>query len=77
MIRMMIDYSLFLMEDVEFVTRTGTACVDEKTLSVVTPSHLFRWSTMSGFFGGSTPQPQGPDPVFAAKTEMEMYTGMI
>lgn len=28
------------------------------------------------FFGGSKAQePQGPDPVFAAKTEFEMYTG--
>lgn len=27
------------------------------------------------FFGGGQPQPQGPDPVFAAKTEMEVYTG--
>jgi hypothetical protein len=29
------------------------------------------------FFGGGGQQekPQGPDPVFAAKTEMEMYTG--
>lgn len=26
------------------------------------------------FFGGQQ-EPQGPDPVFAAKTEMEMYTG--
>jgi hypothetical protein len=30
--------------------------------------------TMS-FFGGGQQQPQGPDPVFAAKTELEMYTG--
>ena len=29
------------------------------------------------FFGGGQPQePQGPDPVYAAKVEMEMYTGM-
>jgi hypothetical protein len=28
------------------------------------------------FFGGGTQQPQGPDPIFAAKTELEMYTGM-
>ena len=27
------------------------------------------------FFGGGQQQPQGPDPVFAAKTELEMYTG--
>lgn len=27
------------------------------------------------FFGGGQQEPQGPDPVFAAKTEMEMYTG--
>lgn len=28
------------------------------------------------FFGGGRPQePQGPDPVYAAKLEMEMYTG--
>ena len=26
------------------------------------------------FFGGQEQQPQGPDPVFAAKVEMEMYT---
>ena len=31
---------------------------------------------MSSFFGGGqAQQPQGPDPVYAAKTEMEMYTG--
>jgi hypothetical protein len=27
------------------------------------------------FFGGGQQQQQGPDPVFAAKTEMEVYTG--
>jgi len=27
------------------------------------------------FFGGGQQEAQGPDPVFAAKTEMEMYTG--
>lgn len=33
---------------------------------------------MSSFFGGGQPQqPQGPDPVYAAKTEMEMYTGKL
>ena len=31
---------------------------------------------MASFFGGGQPQqPQGPDPVVAAKVEMEMYTG--
>uniref|UniRef100_A0A7S0Y8N1 Mitochondrial import inner membrane translocase subunit n=1 Tax=Pseudo-nitzschia delicatissima TaxID=44447 RepID=A0A7S0Y8N1_9STRA len=29
------------------------------------------------FFGGEEAQPQGPDPVFAAKTEMEMYTDLF
>jgi import inner membrane translocase subunit TIM10 len=29
------------------------------------------------FFGGGQEQPQGPDPVFAAKTEMEMYTDLF
>mmetsp|Transcript_93115 Transcript_93115/g.260393 ORF Transcript_93115/g.260393 Transcript_93115/m.260393 type:complete len:102 (+) Transcript_93115:91-396(+) len=29
------------------------------------------------FFGGGQQQPQGPDPVFAAKTEMEMYTDLF
>ena len=29
---------------------------------------------MNFFGGGSQQAPQGPDPVFAAKTEMEMYT---
>jgi hypothetical protein len=28
------------------------------------------------FFGGGQQQPQGPDPVEAAKMEMEVYTGM-
>lgn len=27
------------------------------------------------FFGGGQQQSQGPDPVYAAKTELEMYTG--
>jgi hypothetical protein len=27
------------------------------------------------FFGGGQQQPQGPDPVMAAKMEMEVYTG--
>lgn len=32
---------------------------------------------MSSFFGGGNAStPQGPEPLFAAKTEMEMYTGM-
>ena len=31
---------------------------------------------MSSWFGGGQgSEPQGPDPIFAAKTEMEMYTG--
>jgi len=30
---------------------------------------------MNFFGGGQDQQPKGPDPVFAAKTEMEMYTG--
>lgn len=29
------------------------------------------------FFGGGQQQQQGPDPVFAAKTEMEMYTDLF
>jgi hypothetical protein len=29
------------------------------------------------WFGGGPQQPQGPDPVSAAKIEMEMYTGMF
>lgn len=29
------------------------------------------------FFGGGQQEPQGPDPVFAAKTEMEMYTDLF
>mmetsp|Transcript_26858 Transcript_26858/g.30698 ORF Transcript_26858/g.30698 Transcript_26858/m.30698 type:complete len:107 (-) Transcript_26858:306-626(-) len=29
------------------------------------------------FFGGGQQQPQGPDPMFAAQTEMEMYTDMF
>jgi import inner membrane translocase subunit TIM10 len=29
------------------------------------------------FFGGGQEQQQGPDPVFAAKTEMEMYTDLF
>jgi len=32
---------------------------------------------MSFFGGGQQQQPQGPDPVFAAKTEMEMYTDLF
>jgi hypothetical protein len=30
---------------------------------------------MNFFGGGQQQQQQGPDPVFAAKTEMEVYTG--
>uniref|UniRef100_A0A6T5YYM4 Mitochondrial import inner membrane translocase subunit n=1 Tax=Thalassionema nitzschioides TaxID=33649 RepID=A0A6T5YYM4_9STRA len=29
------------------------------------------------FFGGGQAQPQGPDPMFAAQTEMEMYTDLF
>mmetsp|Transcript_16315 Transcript_16315/g.37749 ORF Transcript_16315/g.37749 Transcript_16315/m.37749 type:complete len:102 (+) Transcript_16315:105-410(+) len=29
------------------------------------------------FFGGEEAKPAGPDPVFAAKTEMEMYTDLF
>eukprot|EP00429_Kryptoperidinium_foliaceum_P006877 CAMPEP_0176023852 /NCGR_PEP_ID=MMETSP0120_2-20121206/11643_1 /TAXON_ID=160619 /ORGANISM="Kryptoperidinium foliaceum, Strain CCMP 1326" /LENGTH=88 /DNA_ID=CAMNT_0017357019 /DNA_START=45 /DNA_END=308 /DNA_ORIENTATION=+ len=32
---------------------------------------------MNFFGGGQQQQPQGPDPVFAAKTEMEMYTDLF
>mmetsp|Transcript_103314 Transcript_103314/g.154825 ORF Transcript_103314/g.154825 Transcript_103314/m.154825 type:complete len:103 (+) Transcript_103314:119-427(+) len=32
---------------------------------------------MNNFFGGGQEQPKGPDPVFAAKTEMEMYTDLF
>jgi hypothetical protein len=32
---------------------------------------------MSFFGGGQQQQPQGPDPVVAAKVEMEMYTGKL
>ena len=32
---------------------------------------------MSFLFGGQQEQQKGPDPVFAAKTEMEMYTGSL
>ena len=29
------------------------------------------------FFGGGQQEPQGPDPIFAAKTELEMYTNLF
>eukprot|EP00529_Nitzschia_sp_RCC80_P034300 CAMPEP_0113452096 /NCGR_PEP_ID=MMETSP0014_2-20120614/6673_1 /TAXON_ID=2857 /ORGANISM="Nitzschia sp." /LENGTH=102 /DNA_ID=CAMNT_0000343463 /DNA_START=581 /DNA_END=889 /DNA_ORIENTATION=+ /assembly_acc=CAM_ASM_000159 len=32
---------------------------------------------MNFFGGGQQQQPQGPDPIFAAKTEMEMYTDLF
>jgi len=32
---------------------------------------------MNFFGGGEEQKPQGPDPVFAAKTEMEMYTDLF
>jgi len=32
---------------------------------------------MAFFPGGGQSEPQGPDPVFAAKTEMEMYTDLF
>jgi hypothetical protein len=32
-------------------------------------------TTTMNFFGGGQQQPQGPDPVVAAKMEMEVYTG--
>mmetsp|Transcript_34729 Transcript_34729/g.84203 ORF Transcript_34729/g.84203 Transcript_34729/m.84203 type:complete len:103 (+) Transcript_34729:70-378(+) len=32
---------------------------------------------MNFFGGGQEQQPQGPEPVFAAKTEMEMYTDLF
>jgi hypothetical protein len=37
------------------------------------------YTTRMSFFGGGQQQQQqqGPDPVFAAKTEMEMYTGAL
>jgi len=43
--------------------------------SIVRCSSTFhRTHCIMNFFGGQQ-EPQGPDPVFAAKTEMEMYTG--
>jgi hypothetical protein len=35
----------------------------------------FLFVAIMNFFGGGQQQQQGPDPVFAAKTEMEVYTG--
>mmetsp|Transcript_25044 Transcript_25044/g.41550 ORF Transcript_25044/g.41550 Transcript_25044/m.41550 type:complete len:104 (-) Transcript_25044:312-623(-) len=32
---------------------------------------------MSSIFGGGQAAPQGPDPLFAATTEMEMYTNLF
>ncbi len=29
------------------------------------------------FFGDSQPAPKGPSPLFAAKTDLEMYTDMF
>mmetsp|Transcript_5473 Transcript_5473/g.14843 ORF Transcript_5473/g.14843 Transcript_5473/m.14843 type:complete len:153 (-) Transcript_5473:400-858(-) len=34
-------------------------------------------AAMSFFGGGQPQQPQGPDPIFAAKTEVEMYTDLF
>jgi hypothetical protein len=38
-------------------------------------SLLSLFAAIMNFFGGGQQQQQGPDPVFAAKTEMEVYTG--